>query len=103
MLTARSILSLRATSTATQCSAALPTIATTIAPTKNSVRPIDSAASEIEPTRISDITPTAMPAIASAADRSAHAPRLAVLVLVVRPGGLKRSLWVRSEKTSPAT
>ena len=65
MLTARSILSLRATSTATQCSAALPTIATTITPMKNSLRPMPSAASEIEPTRISDITPTATPAIAS--------------------------------------
>ena len=36
MLTARSILSFIATSTATQCSAALPTIATTITPMKNS-------------------------------------------------------------------
>ena len=67
MFTARSILSLRATSTATQCSAALPTIATTIAPMKNSLSPTDSAASWIEPTRISLITPTATPAIASIA------------------------------------
>ena len=59
MLTARSILSLAATSTATQCSAALPTIATMNTPTKNSDRPMSSEASEIEPTRISDITPTA--------------------------------------------
>ena len=66
MFTARSILFLEATSTATQCSAALPTIATTITPTKNSLRPIDSAASEIELTRISLITPTATPAMASA-------------------------------------
>src|SRR6186997_1577475 len=65
MFTARSILSLRATSTATQCSAALPTIATTITPMKNSVRPIDSEASAIDPTSTSDITPTATPAIAS--------------------------------------
>ena len=65
MLTARSILSLRATRTATQCSAALPTIATTITPMKNSERPTASEASEIEPTRISDITPTAMPAMNS--------------------------------------
>ena len=65
MLTARSILSLWATSTATQCSAALPTIATTITPMKNSLRPTDSDASAIEPTRTSDITPTATPAIAS--------------------------------------
>jgi hypothetical protein len=50
---------------ATQCSAALPTIATTITPTKNGDRPIDSDASLIEPTRISDIRPTPTPAIAS--------------------------------------
>ena len=65
MLTARSILSFLATSTATQCSAALPTIATTIAPMKNSDSPTDSEASLIEPTRISDINPTRTPAIAS--------------------------------------
>ena len=62
MLTARSILFLYATRTATQCSAALPTIATTITPMKNSERPTASEASEIEPTRISDIRPTASPA-----------------------------------------
>ena len=56
-----------ATSTATQCSAALPTIATTIAPMKNSESPTASEASLIEPTRISDISPTRMPAIASIA------------------------------------
>ena len=66
MLTARSILSLRATRTATQCSAALPTIATTTTPMKNSERPTDSEASVIEPTSTSDITPTRTPAIASA-------------------------------------
>ena len=66
MLTERSILSLTATSTATQCSAALPTIATTITPMKNSLSPTASEASVIEPTRISDITPTAIPATASA-------------------------------------
>ena len=49
----------------TQCSAAFPTIATTITPTKNGDNPIASDASVIEPTRISDITPTAAPAIAS--------------------------------------
>ena len=59
MFTARSILSLAATSTATQCSAALPTMATTNTPTKNCDSPIFSDASVIEPTRISDITPTA--------------------------------------------
>src|SRR3954451_4430919 len=66
MLTARSILSFIATSTATQCSAALPTIATTMTPMKNSERPTDSEASVIEPTSTSDITPTSTPAIARA-------------------------------------
>ena len=65
MLIDRSILSLRATSTATQCSAALPTMATTMAPMKNSDRPSDSEAALTEWTRMSDITPTATPAIAS--------------------------------------
>ena len=64
MFTARSILSFAATSTATQCSAALPTIATTNTPTKNSDSPISCEASEIEPTRISDIRPTSTAAIA---------------------------------------
>src|SRR5919201_1771856 len=64
MFTARSILFLRATSTATQCSAALPTIATTIAPMKNSLRPTFCAASAIAQTRIYDIPPTATPAMA---------------------------------------
>ena len=66
MFTARSILFLAATSTATQCSAALPTVATTMMPMKNSLRPMDSDASEIEPTRISDISPTSLPATNSA-------------------------------------
>src|SRR5882724_8757648 len=66
MLTARSILFFIATSTATQCSAALPTIATTITPMKNSERPIECEASVIEPTSTSDITPTRTPAIARA-------------------------------------
>ena len=39
MFTARSILSFMATSTATQCSAALPTMATTMTPMKNSLSP----------------------------------------------------------------
>src|ERR687886_2523171 len=98
MLTARSILFLAATSTATQCSAALPTNATTIAPMKNWLRPTDLAASEIEPTRSSDMTPTAMPATASIdTDRLTLQPWC--------PGsdrsGLNRSRWVRSENNSP--
>ena len=102
MLTDRSILSFIAKKTATQCSAALPTIATTMMPTKNGDRPIDSEASVIEPTRISDITPTATPAIAEHGHGPAHRPRLAA----ARPrrcSGLKRSRWVLSEKNSPAT
>ncbi len=103
MLTDRSILSLRATSTATQCSAALPTIAITIAPTKNSVRPIDSAASEIEPTSTSDITPTATPASASAPidlriDQASWASDSSC-----EPGGLNSLRCVFSEKTRPET
>ena len=60
-----SILSRAAKYTATQCSAALPTIATMISETKNGDSPIPSDAASIEPTRISDITPTATPAPAS--------------------------------------
>jgi hypothetical protein len=40
MLTARSILSLRASITAAGCSVALPTMATMIRPTKSSVHPM---------------------------------------------------------------
>src|SRR5215475_9175873 len=65
MLMEMSILSLEAKYTATQCSAALPTIATTITPTKKGDSPIVSDASVIEWTRISDIQPTAAPAMAS--------------------------------------
>ena len=77
-------------------------MATTITPTKNGDRPIDSDASVIEPTRISDMTPTATPAMASMVTAFAHRPRLAAVVLRARASGLKRSLWVRSEKRSPA-
>jgi hypothetical protein len=92
---------LAATSTATQCSAALPTIATTITPMKNSLRPTDSAASVIEPTSTSDMTPTATPAMASAitARRTLHAPSASC---ASPPVGLKRRRCVRREKNSPA-
>ena len=102
MLTARSILSLRATSTATQCSAALPTIATTIAPMKNSLSPADLGAPRRSSRRGSrDITPTATPAIASATTerRTLHG---APCSCSSSPAGLKRSRCVRSEKSSPA-
>ena len=100
MLTARSILSFIATRTATQCSAALPTIATTITPMKNSERPIDSEASVIEPTRTSDITPTRTPAIASAiTEVRVDQPQVSSSSY----SGLKRSRWVFSEKKRPIT
>src|SRR5437660_11019359 len=57
MLTARSILSFIATETATQCSAALPTIATTMTPMKNSDRPRVCDAAEVEQTRTYYKTP----------------------------------------------
>ncbi len=99
MLTERSILSLRATSTATQCSAALPTIATTIAPMKNSDRPSDSEAAPIDPTSTSDIRPTKTPAMASIATESANRPTPDPLLVV---GGVwTGSPVVLSEKYSP--
>ena len=82
MLTARSILSLDATSTATQCSAAFPTIATTIAPMKNSLRPIDSAASEIEPTSTSLMMPDEDARDRERDHAAAHAPPRGLLLVV---------------------
>ncbi len=101
MFTDRSILSLAATSTATQCSAALPTIATTNTPTKNSDSPMSWLASSIEPTRISLIRPTstAAPASMSTArfgDQWCSSSSACSLY------GLKTSLCVRSEKSSPS-
>ena len=94
-------MSLTATSTATQCSAALPTMATTMTPMKNSLSPSWLAASEIESTRISDITPTAMPAMHSAMTdlRTVHGSPCSESSV----SGLKRSRWVFSENHSPAT
>jgi hypothetical protein len=80
----------------------LPTIATTITPTKNGDRPIDSEASLIEPTRISDITPTATPASASAITdffTDQWSPTWSSSAC----SGLNRSLCVLREKISPAT
>ena len=62
------------------------------------------AASEIEPTRISDMTPTATPAMASMATerRTVHgSPSPSPSSFGC--GGLNRSRCVRSEKISPAT
>ena len=70
-------------------------------PTKNGDRPIASEASLIEPTRISDITPTATPAIASEATarRTDHgSPPWSSASCE----GLKRLRCVRSEKRRPA-
>ena len=102
MFTARSILSLAATSTATQCSAALPTIATTNTPTKNSDRPIvlgglgDRAHQDLghqaheharrSPSRISDLR-TVQPLPWPSSSPSY---------------GLKTLRWVFSEKIRPA-
>src|SRR5689334_1764670 len=100
MLTERSILSLRATRTATQCSAALPTMATTITPMKNSESPIECEASLIEPTSTSDMTPTRTPAIASAVTEArVDQPQLSSSSY----SGLKSARWVFSEKKRPAT
>ena len=83
MLTDRSILSFMAKNTATQCSAALPTIATTMMATKNGDSPIDSDASVDRADE--DLRHHAD---RDAGDREhghglAHRPRLALLVLGV--------------------
>ena len=56
MPTDRSIWSRRANITAEKCSAALPTIATTTAPTNRSDKPMAAAACSIEPTSTSAAT-----------------------------------------------
>ena len=76
-------------------------IATTITPTKNGDRPMSSDASVIEPTRISDITPTAMPAIASMITARRTLQGSGPSSSSSAPCGLKRSAWVRSEKRRP--
>src|SRR6476646_10341953 len=101
MLTEMSILSREAKYTATQCSAALPTTATTITPTKNGDSPMAADASVIEWTRISDIQPTAAPAPASMSTllRTDHgSPPCSSSSWV----GLNRCAWVFRENTSPA-
>src|SRR3954452_12550053 len=100
MLTERSILSFIATRTATQCSAALPTMATTITPMKNSERPTACEASSIDPTSTSDMTPTRIPAPASAStDLRTDQPQLSSSPY----SGLNSARCVFSEKNSPAT
>ena len=104
MLIERSILSLRATTTATQCSAALPTIATITAPMKNSESPMLCEAATIEWTSTSDMIATATPAIASMTtdvrtlQPSVSSPSPSASI---SSGGLKRSRWVFSEKRRP--
>src|SRR6476469_1116175 len=101
MLTEMSILSREAKYTATQCSAALPTIATTITPTKNGDSPMAADASVIEWTRISDIQPTAAPAPASMSTllRTDHgSPPCSSSSWE----GLNRCAWVFRENTNPA-
>ena len=71
-----------------------------ISETKNGDSPMPSEASSIEPTRISDITPTATPAPASTSTLC--------LMLHASSGvsssesGLNTSWWVFSENHSPA-
>src|SRR6478735_9102775 len=101
MLMEMSILSRDAKYTATQCSAALPTIATTITPTKKGESRMASDASVMECTRISDIQPTAAPATAS----------ISTLLRTDQGSppwssssceGLNRCAWVFRENTNPA-
>ena len=75
-------------------------MATTITPTKKGDRPIDALASVIEPTRISDMTPTATPATASmvTARRTVHgSPPCSSSSWL----GLNSARCVRSENSSP--
>jgi hypothetical protein len=77
-------------------------MATTIAPMKNSERPIAWEVSSMEPTRISERTPTSAPEIARASTerRVLQSPRPSVCDS--SSCGLKRAAWVRSEKSRPA-
>ena len=68
--------------------------------TKNGDRPMPSEASSIEPTRISDMKPTATPAPRQQPDAAPHAPR--VLRRVSSPAcGLKTSWWVLQREPQP--
>src|SRR6516164_459805 len=100
MLTARSILSLAAATTATKCSAALPTIATTNAPTKNWERPSSCEACSIESTRMLLISATRAAARASVPTDRPTDQTLADSPCTLT--GLNRSRCVRSEKNRPA-
>ena len=80
----------------------MPTIATTMRPTKNSLRPIASEASEIEPTRISDMTPTATPAHASTMTEVLTDHRASSTCSSAPAVGLNSALCDRSEKNRPA-
>jgi hypothetical protein len=70
-------------------------------PTKNGDRPRFSDASVIDPTRISDITPTATPAMASMVTER-RTDQAAPPWSASSWAGLNRSRWVLREKTSPA-
>src|SRR5215213_5826080 len=101
MLTEMSILSREAKYTATQCSAALPTTATTITPTKKGDSPMAADASVMEWSRISDTQPTAAPAPASMSTllRTDHgSPPCSSSSWE----GLNRCGWVFRENTNPA-
>ena len=74
MLTARSIWFFIATSTAVECSAALPTIATTITPTNTELMPNEWAACSAESTSSSLITATPTVAAISTTQRLSASP-----------------------------
>ena len=88
IVTARSIWFLTATSTAVECSAALPMMATTMTPTKTLFMPSALPASSTEPTSISLIHAT--PAVATSStmiDVSLRPLRRLGVLLACRPPG----------------
>src|SRR3954470_24718094 len=103
MATERSSLSRAAKYTATQCSAAFPAIATTMRLTKNGESPMPLEASSMEPTRIYDMKPTAMPAMASQVTQRRTVHGSPPSSSPESMSGLKMSRWVLSEKNRPAT
>src|SRR5258708_27421200 len=97
MLIERSILSFIAATTATQCSAALPTIATTNMPMKNCEMPSSLEACSTEPTSVSLATATS-----TAAAANTQTARLTLQWAGESPGGFAASRCARNETVSPA-
>src|SRR5205809_4299105 len=101
MPTLRSILFFIAMSMAVECSAALPTIATTITPTKTSVRPTESRTFSIVPTRNSESSATkavAMSRMVMTLPRDHCLSLSSTCSSALR----KRCLWVRERETEHA-